>query len=218
MATLYMRVDQVMLGYMYEDKSVLGVYAAAITLSSIWYFIPMAVIASSNPIIMRAKLGKPSRYAEYVQDLFTVTAWIGIGFSTLIAACADLLVWLVYGSEFSEAASILRISVFAGVFALLGSARGAWLVCEGLQRYSLWYIGGGAIVNICLNLYLIPIMGAHGAALATLVAQAAAVLLIPSLFRETRVSTKMMVRALSIRRAYLLVQRVLRGPGPAASG
>lgn len=210
MGTLYMRVDQVMLGSMFDDKSVLGVYAAAVTISGMWYFVPAAVILSANPKILQEKAVDPVAYARHVQDLYTLVAWIGIAFSAAIAAGAGLIVVTLYGSAFQDAAGILRISVFAGVFALLGSARGSWLISEGLQRYSLVYSSGGALINVVLNLYLIPTMGGYGAALATLAAQAAAVLVIPSLFKKTRVSTMMMLRALDVRRAYDLGRRVLR--------
>jgi O-antigen/teichoic acid export membrane protein len=52
--TVYMRVDQVMLGAMFTDKTTLGVFAAAVTVATMWYFIPAALISSVNPGIMRA--------------------------------------------------------------------------------------------------------------------------------------------------------------------
>jgi O-antigen/teichoic acid export membrane protein len=215
MGTLYMRVDQVMLGYMVGDKSVLGVYASAVTMSGLWYFVPLAAISSANPRIMREKVVDSVAYETHVQDLYTAVAWMGIAFSLTIAAFADLIVVTLYGSAFREAAGMLRISVFAGVFALLGSAGATWLISEGLQRYSLVNTGGGALINVVMNLYLIPSMGAYGAAFSTLVAQAAAVLMIPTLFKKTRVSTMMMLRAFDVRRAWDLGRRVLRRAGAA---
>ena len=209
MGTVYLRVDQVMLGTMESDKASLGVFAAAVALATMWYFIPAALISSVNPGIMRASRENKALYMSRVQDLYTMVAWMALGFCIFLAISADVIVQLVYGSAYGEAADILRVSVFAGVFAMLGSARAAWLICEGLQRYAVVYSTGGAAINVLLNLYLIPIMGGYGAALATVAAQATSVLLIPMLFRETRISTHMMLRALDIRRAHQLGLRFM---------
>ena len=49
----------------------------------------------------------------------------------------------------------------------IGSVRNIWILAEGKQKY-IWIINlGGVITNILLNLWLIPIYGAMGAAIAT---------------------------------------------------
>lgn len=209
MGTVYMRVDQVMLGTMLSDKATLGVFAAAVTLSTMWYFIPLALISSVNPGIMRASKEDKTLYVSRVQDLYTMVAWIGLSFCLFIVVLADVIVETVYGSAYAGAADILRVSVFAGLFATLGSARASWLICEGLQRYSLVYSTGGAVTNVLLNLFLIPRMGGYGAAIATVLAQVTSVLFIPMLFRDTRVASYMMIRALDVRMAYRLSRRLL---------
>lgn len=55
MITLYMRLDQVMLGYMFPNKGVLGIYSAAVRIAEMWYFVPMAVITSFRPVIMSTR-------------------------------------------------------------------------------------------------------------------------------------------------------------------
>lgn len=216
MGTLYMRVDQVMLGTMLSDKTTLGVFAAAVTLSTMWYFIPLALISSVNPGIMRASKDEKTLYVSRVQDLYTMVAWLALGFCLIFAVLADGIVRIIYGTAYAGAAEILRVSVFAGVFAMLGSARAAWLICEGLQRYSLIYSTAGAAINVGLNLLLIPPLGGYGAAAATVAAQVGSVIIVPTFFRATRVSTYMMLRALDIRSAYHLSRRILN-PGPSRS-
>ncbi|MFD2880324.1 oligosaccharide flippase family protein [Paenibacillus rhizoplanae] len=57
MITMYMRLDQVMLGYMMDTKVELGIYSASARIAEMWYFIPMAVITSFRPVIMKKKRG-----------------------------------------------------------------------------------------------------------------------------------------------------------------
>jgi len=195
MVTLYMRIDQVMLGSMLPDRLELGVYSAAVRVAEMWYFVPMAIITSFKPVIMNNKLKDEASYLRSVQLLYTIVVWLGIGFGIFILLCSKPIVFILYGADYMKAASILSISVWAGTFAMLGSARGTWLICEGLQRYTPIYIFVGCISNILLNYLLIPQYGGFGAAAVTLVSQMLVAIVVPAFFKETRVSTMMMVTA-----------------------
>lgn len=197
MITLYMRVDQVMLGYMLSNKSEVGVYSAAVSIASMWYFVPLALITSFKPVIMSKKRENEESYLKLVQLLYIIVAWMGIGFGVLILPFSKIIVSILFGSDYLEAASILSISIWAGTFAMLGSARSIWLLCEGKQKYTLVYTSLGFIVNLVLNYLLIPQLGGHGAAVATLSAQFSANVLGLAFFKETRVSTIMILKALS---------------------
>jgi PST family polysaccharide transporter len=52
---IYMRIDQVMLGQMVGDESV-GVYSVAVKISELWYFVPIAIVNSVFPSIVKAKI------------------------------------------------------------------------------------------------------------------------------------------------------------------
>ncbi|CAA7603146.1 Polysaccharide biosynthesis C-terminal domain protein [Acididesulfobacillus acetoxydans] len=199
MVTLYMRIDQVMLGAMLPSKIELGIYSAAVRVAQMWYFVPMAIITSFNPVIMRRKSTDEAGYNSSVQALYTIVAWSGIGFGVLILLFSRAIIGILYGAAYMKAASILSISVWAGTFAMLGSARSLWLLREGLQRYTLIYTSSALVVNVILNLILIPRFGGYGAAFATLAAQIINVAVL-GLFKDTRLSLLMIIKALSIKR------------------
>lgn len=52
--TAYVKIDQIMLGQMVSDEAV-GIYSAATRISDVWYFVPMAIVASVFPAILEAK-------------------------------------------------------------------------------------------------------------------------------------------------------------------
>lgn len=199
MVTIYMRVDQIMLGSMLQDKTELGLYSAAVRVAEMWYFVPMAVITSFNPIIMKNKKIDESSYYKSVQTLYNLVAWLGISFGVIILIFAKPIVSILYGPDYINASSILTISIWAGTFAMLGSARSSWLICENLQKYSMVYIFVGCITNIILNLFLIPSLKAYGAATATLISQILVVIIVPAIFKKTRVSAYMLIRAFSLK-------------------
>ena len=197
MITIYMRIDQVMLGSMLSSKTENGIYSAAIRIAEMWYFVPMAIIASFQPIIMKKRNeGLVKEYKEYTQKLYDIVSIIGIMCGLIISLFGWIAVNILYGKEYSGASSILSISVWAGLFATLGSARSVWLVAENKQKYTLIYTTVGCIINIILNAILIPIIGAKGAAIATLVAQLTANVFALMPFKETRESSIMIIKSL----------------------
>jgi O-antigen/teichoic acid export membrane protein len=195
MVTLYMQIDKVMLGSMLHNKVELGIYSAATQIATMWYFVPMAVITSFRPVIMSKKKVDEKSYLKSVQLLYTIVAWLGIGFGIIILLFSDIIIKILFGPDYLKAASILSISIWAGTFALLGTTTSTWLVCEGLQKYSTVLVFGGAITNIALNLIMIPTLGGNGAAFATLVTQFIANFLIPLFIKKIRYSSIMMLRA-----------------------
>jgi len=99
---------------------------------------------------------------------------------------ADWVINIFYGVDFQEASSVLKIYIWAGVFVSLGSASSKWLVAENLERYSFYRTTLGAVLNVIFNLWLIPILGITGAALATLISYCIAAYLSLLFFKKTR--------------------------------
>ena len=77
MVTIYVRIDQVMLGIMADEKAV-GIYAAAIRFSEIWYFIPIIICSSVFPAILKAKIQSQSLYSQRLQQLYDLLTWISL--------------------------------------------------------------------------------------------------------------------------------------------
>ncbi|WP_423188942.1 flippase [Alkalibacterium sp. f15] len=198
MVTIYMKIDQVMLGAMMPTKVEVGVYSAAVQVASMWYFVPMAIIVSFKPVIMKKKKTDEKKYIYTVQVLYTIVTWLSIAFGLFILIFSGFIIDLLYGSDFSKAASILSISIWAGTFAMIGTASSTWLVCEGLHKYNTIFVFSGAISNVLLNILLIPYLGGYGAAIATLVSQFIANVITPTFFKEVRVNSIMIFRAFSL--------------------
>ncbi len=194
MIMIYMRIDQVMLGEMIGNTSV-GIYSAAIRLTEVWYFIPTAIISSVFPAIIESKQRDETLYYARLQKLYTLFTWMAIVIAICFMVVSQPVIKLLYGAEFSEASSVLVISIWAGVFVFQGLARAKWLIAENLQKYSYYFTGMGVIFNITLNIILIPKYGATGAAVATLITQFIVVLPAPLLLKETRKSSIMLLRA-----------------------
>lgn len=193
---IYMRIDQVMLGEMLGLSSV-GVYSAAARISELWYFVPIAIVSSVFPAMLKTKYSHQGLYLKRVQNLYNLLAVVSLAMALMVTMTADWIVVLVYGAQYSEAGLLLSIQVWAGIFVAMGVARGKWLLAENLQHIGYWYIGLAVVVNIAGNYILIPVYGTVGAAVATVVSQATAAIFAPALFVKTRVSAVMLLRSLN---------------------
>ncbi len=199
--SVYMKIDQVMLKEMLDAKAV-GVYAAAVKLCEAWYFLPTALIASLFPAVIEAKIKSKTLYDKRVQNLYDLMVWSSIAVALPTTLLADWVILILYGIDFQEAADVLRIYIWAGVFVTLGIASSKWLIAENLQRYLFFRTILGALLNVGFNLWLIPIYGIKGAAIATLVAQGTVGFLSLSFFKKTRHNFLMAAKSLSIYGAY----------------
>lgn len=166
--TLYLKIDQVMIKEMLGNTEV-GWYAAAVRLSEIWYFIPIVISNSLYPAIVGSKEKSTKLYYDRLQKLYSLMVLIAVAIALPITFTSHLIIELLYGHEYREAAMVLMIHIWSAVFIFLLHASGKWLINENLTRNAFYRNLSGAVLNIGLNLYLIPKMGIVGSAIATLI-------------------------------------------------
>ena len=191
---VYMKIDQIMLGKMVGDQAV-GIYSAATRISEVWYFMPMVIAASVFPSILEAKKQSKALYYERLQSLYSLMVWVSVPISIFITFFARSIVTLLFGDEFKDSSFVLAIHIWTSLFVFLGIVSSKWLIAENLQMLSLQRAAIGVILNIGLNLFLIPLYGAVGAAIATLTTQIFVALLFDLLQKITRPMFNMKIKA-----------------------
>lgn len=192
--SLYMRIDQVMIKEMLDSEAV-GNYAAAVRFSETWYFIPVVLCSSLFPAIIHAREIGKQNYHDKLQKLYDLMVWLAVLIALPTTFLADWIVLLLLGPSYQQAAPVLKIHIWAGVFVFLGVATGKWFLTENLQRYSFYRTLAGAIVNIILNLILIPRVGIQGAAWATVISYFAAAYLSMALSKSTMDNFRLATRS-----------------------
>lgn len=197
MVTIYLKIDQVMIGSMIKDKSQVGIYSAAIRIAEMWTFVPNAIISSFKPIIIAYKgNGDEDAYKSNLQRLYDISSLVSVIFSIGVTIFSRLIIYILYGEEFLGASNVLYIMIWGIWFGTLGNVHYIWMVCENKEKYSLFYSFSGSFVNIILNTILIPKHGIHGAAIATLCSQICANILSFSIFKKTRQLTTYALKAI----------------------
>jgi O-antigen/teichoic acid export membrane protein len=165
--SIYMRIDQIMLRMM-VDISDLGKYSAATRVAESWLFFAVIITTTFFPAILNAKNTNETMYLQRLQKFYDLMLWFPIFFAGGICFFADDIILIAFGKEFYEAGSVLKIYAWAGVFVFMITASSRWFITEGFEKSILYRALAGAVLNVILNIVLIPLWGIDGAALATL--------------------------------------------------
>ena len=168
---VYMRIDQVMLAAMLGEREV-GVYSAAVRLSEMWYAIATVIVSSVMPSLTDAHARSEALYYQRLRQLLALLARIAYLVAIPVSFLAGVLVQAIYGEAYASAGPVLAVHIWTGLFVFLSVGASPWIINERFTRLMIFQTSMGAVVNILLNLYLIPRHGALGAAVATAVSQA----------------------------------------------
>lgn len=186
--SIYMRIDQVMLKTLTlaSPERAVGVYSAAARLSEIWYFVPMSLTTAVFPTLVRSRELGEGIYHARLSRLFSLMGMLALALALPMTFLSDIVVYWVFGAQYAEAAPILSIHIWTTLFVFWGVIGESWYINEGLTKLSLGRTLASAVLNICLNLLLIPLYSGIGAAVSTLISYACSAWLFGLLSARTR--------------------------------
>jgi O-antigen/teichoic acid export membrane protein len=182
---LYMRIDQIMIGNIIGDTAV-GIYSVAVKMVEVWYFIPVAIVSSLFPKIIKIREHSKESYDQRLQFLYDILVIIGVTLALTITFVSDYIISLLYEHHYFAASRIIKLYAWVSIFYFLSSASGRWYINEGLQKYALTRNLAGLVIGVILNYILIPKYGAEGSVYATLIAFGCAGYLFDALSKKTR--------------------------------
>jgi O-antigen/teichoic acid export membrane protein len=185
---IYMKIDQVMIQNMLGSEQV-GLYAVAVKLSEVWYFIPSLICISIFPAIINALKNNSNEFKKRIGRLFFSMFWIAMIISIFITIFSNIIIKILFGNEYLLSIPILQIHIWSTVGAFTSMALGNYLNSKNLNIILLYSTILGAILNIILNIILISKLGVSGAAIATLISYSSATLSI-FLFKKSDLSLK----------------------------
>lgn len=195
--TVYMKIDQIMLGQMIGDEAV-GIYSAAVRVSELWYFVPMVIVASFFPTILEAKKQSELQYYARLQSLFDLMSLISIPVAITMTFLSSPIMDLLFGPAYIQAGPVLAIHIWASIFVFLGVAHSKWFLIENLQKLMFYRTALNGLINVLLNYLLIPKYGALGAAIALVIAQSLGTMIYDHFRADTKRLFYMKVSSLNI--------------------
>ena len=198
MVAIYGQVDKLMLKHM-VDQTAVGYYSIAVSISNMWVFVLAAIIDSMYPTILQLHKEDKNQFDRKNRQLYGIVFYVSIGVSIILTIFGRFAILLLYGKEYLPSSGALSVVTWYTAFSYLGVARNAWLVCENKQKYLKYTYAAAAIMNVILNSLMIPLWGAMGAGLASLITQMFTSIGLPAMIPDMRPNVKLMLQAIALK-------------------
>lgn len=148
----------------YQGASALGLYAVAVGIGQLLFYIPDPFARVVQPFLFgQEKDEMMPRYKAVARVNFTAILVLGLALGLL----ASWIIPMLYGDVFRSSAPALRILLPGILFSGATKLMVQLVVQRGHQRFNLLATGVAAAFTILLDLLLIPRWGIEGAALAS---------------------------------------------------
>lgn len=202
MVTIFAQTDRVMLMLM-VDEAATGYYSAAVSCAGITSFVFVAIINSARPAILECHKESQPAFEKNMSRLYCVITYLSLAQSLVMTIFAPIIIHLLYGTDYAPAVPALQLIVWYTTFSYYGAVRNIWILADRKQKY-LWIINLlAAGMNVILNAILIPVWGVMGAALASLITQIFANVILGYIIAPIKPNNALMVKGLN---PYIIIE------------
>lgn len=194
-AIIFLKIDIIMLEHLASTRAV-GIYSVAVKLSEPWFFFCSAIMVSFFPSVMRVKSVTLKGYYHKLTRLNSIIFALGMSISIFMSTTAYYWITYLFGSEYQEAIGLLQVHIWGITFLFWSNLQHLWEVKENYLTYALIKSIFTSILNIALNLYLIPKYGTYGAAYATVASYVTTGLLFNLATKKSRFYLKIQLKSI----------------------
>ena len=170
--SIYSTMDKIMLGIM-SDMTEVGYYESSYKLTAI----PTMIVSSLGTVMLPRMSnlianGNHKEAKMYIQKSLIVSIFLSVPMSLGLSALVNEFVPLFYGEGYDACKLIIPVLVTSSIFiAWANVIRTQYLIPNKQDKIYIISVFLGAIVNVVINLLLIPRLQAYGAAIGTLFAE-----------------------------------------------
>ncbi|MDY9926313.1 flippase [Methanosarcina sp.] len=167
---IYFRIDTVMLSFLTNDTDV-GFYTAAYRLTEALTFIPSVLMVSIYPV-MSKYFNEKNKAFNYIYTIsFKLLFASGLLLATVITFLSENIILGIYGFEYYDSIAALQVLIWATSFMFVNQLLSSTYIASGNQNVMAKISAFAALLNIGLNLALIPLYSYTGASIATLITE-----------------------------------------------
>lgn len=169
-ATIFLQIDQVMIGNMINKESV-GYFSVASKMVEIAMFIPTILSQTITPILVQSKKENECAYKSKVQEFLNISLWLSIIMSILLSILSKLIIDITFGIEYDASVIILAILSYKVIATTLNISSGQILIIDQKQKLFVLRSLSGCICCIVLNMLFIPVYGIKSVAVIAIITQ-----------------------------------------------
>lgn len=167
---LYTYIDSVLLSII-KGNEVVGWYNAAYRLVLFLVFIPITINTTIFPVMSKFHLTSQDFLKLMNEKYFKFMIIIGIPIGTTTTLLADKIIILIFGTGYTQSITALQILIWTLVFTFGGASFVRLLEATQRQLVLSKITGISVILNLLLNLILIPKFSLIGACIATVLTE-----------------------------------------------
>lgn len=176
--SLYIQLNSIMLGFISGDDAV-GYFTAGTKITHIG----LTLISSLGTVLLPRcshllKIGDKEGFASVINKSLNVTLALSLPMATGLMLLAAPLTMIFCGREYMDAIPVLYLNAPVIIFVSLTNVMGIQILYP-MDKVNLVIlsVSGAAVLNLILNFILLPEYGATGAAISTLIAEFAVLLI-----------------------------------------
>jgi O-antigen/teichoic acid export membrane protein len=215
---IYNRIDVLLLNQMVGESAV-ALYAVAYKYIEALQAVPAVLFTASFPFLSRVAMSSADELKKQTASMMRLLLFVSVPAVSFLAVAAREIIVLPFGLEYASSAAALRILVWSVLATFLNVP--LTMIFHALRRTSrmVWVPTVLIVVNVLLNVLLIPRWTVAGASIATVVAEfLGLVLLVALLIRDdllprldafTNVLGKIAAASLMVVVGYLLLPNLL---------
>lgn len=167
--TIYSQVDKLVLGY-FDPIEEVGQYSIARAVMEVSLFPAFALVTTLRPALAaRFSRGDLNDCSRLIRSSLRLSLVAGVFFGSIFVSMSVPLVTLVYSNQYRYAGELLVWFSWTVIIRSMGAlVLPALLAADRIRTYA-WLTAGAAVLNLGLNVVLIPRMHSRGAILATII-------------------------------------------------
>jgi len=169
-ALIYVKIDTVMLSIMKGD-AVVGWYNAAYYIVQGFKPVQQLIMSALFPLMAFSFVSSKDLLKRIFERSFKYLFILGLPIAVGITLLADKIIFLIYGSSFQNSIIALQILSWDVLLVFLYGCISFLLVSIDRQHQMALLAGSTALINIILNIILIPSYSYIGSAFATIIAE-----------------------------------------------
>ena len=176
LGVLLFKIDAIILSF-YGDAGHVGIYGLALKTLEILAALPGAFMGAIFPILARYVIEKDPRLNQSIDRAYLFLFILASLVTVVIFSLARPIVLFIGGLEFSASVFPLQVLIFSLALSFFNNMFYHLAVIFNRQVPLLWRTSLALVVNIILNLILIPLYSYKAAAVITVVTEALSLLL-----------------------------------------
>lgn len=175
LVVMYYRLDVPILGLLANSVQV-AMYSNAYRFLDMLALVPASLGAIALPQMSALRRHGLAVVANYCQRYLEIAIILGSLLGMLLSFTAPHLLDLLYGRRYDAATPVLQVLAWAGAATFLTNALSPIAIVLQRSRAMIIIAASGLVVNLAINIVLIPQFGALASAYATLVTEIVVIL------------------------------------------